>query len=215
MTAPTTYNGGGEDTSSTLPNMGYGTSPSISGNNGNDMYSPNPSPIGTTPTNPIPSSYGEGGYPVTFQNSADQMPNPSPVSGYSGLYPSISTQAPFDLFPSKFNSDTGIISESSNSPAVESSDLFFAKFPSVMPSPLPRETILVDYIFCLEHGILVPIFEVLSETSKSITQTLTELFNDDVQVMSDQWSIDEQHLRVLNVDTVWLESPPPKLECKF
>ena len=45
--------------------------------------------------------------------------------------------------------------------------------------------------------------------------TLTELFNDDVQVMSDQWTIDEQHLRVSNVDSVWLEFPPEKLECKF
>ena len=36
----------------------------------------------------------------------------------------------------------------------------------------------------------------------------------DVQVMSDQWTIDERHLRVSNVDSIWPEFLPPKLECK-
>ena len=88
---------------------------------------PNPSPFDTMDTIPIPSSNRAGRYLAPSQNSNDHRPNPSPLTEYSGLYRSISTQGSFDLFPSNFGNDTGIISESNNSHAVEKDDFFFNK----------------------------------------------------------------------------------------
>ena len=202
-------NGGDEYPSPTSLDAGYGTPQMPNDSNANGVYPPNPSPVGS----------GTGGYPVPSQNSGGQFqrptepqyPNTSPVKSYpsgtgggGGNYPGTATR------PTINNID-----QTDDFFNAEPSSGYNAGAPSSMPSPLPRDIVSVSFTFCLEHGILVPIFEVLSETSKSITKTLTELFNDDVQVMSDQWTIDEQHLRVSNVDSVWLEFPPPKLECKF
>ena len=87
--------------------------------------------------------------------------------------------------------------------------------PSSQPSLLPRDRSEVEYTFCLEHGMLLRMEQVLSETSENIKATLTELFEDDVQVMGNKWKIEEQHLRVTSIISTWIEKPPAGSECEL
>ena len=85
--------------------------------------------------------------------------------------------------------------------------------PSAQPSILPRDETEVVYTFCLDHDILIPMQDILNEASQSISSTIYELFQDDVQVMKNKWNIDEQHLYVESVASIWLENPPARYEC--
>eukprot|EP00554_Chaetoceros_debilis_P014309 CAMPEP_0194124942 /NCGR_PEP_ID=MMETSP0150-20130528/59201_1 /TAXON_ID=122233 /ORGANISM="Chaetoceros debilis, Strain MM31A-1" /LENGTH=2931 /DNA_ID=CAMNT_0038818727 /DNA_START=94 /DNA_END=8886 /DNA_ORIENTATION=- len=84
--------------------------------------------------------------------------------------------------------------------------------PTPSPTARPRLSVEVVFTFCLEHGILTPVYKLLRNTDKAINSLLTDKFLDDVVEIDKRWSVDEKHLEVESVNTAWLQDSP-NLEC--
>jgi hypothetical protein len=87
--------------------------------------------------------------------------------------------------------------------------------PTSMPTPKPRTTLSIDYLLCLEHGILTSPKKLTKRTQSEITSILDEKFIDNQMDIDTKWDVDETHLRVDNVASEFLAKPPDGFQCKF
>ena len=157
---------------------------------------------------------------ITPTTIITQTPSSSPRTPVIALRPTIQNEP---VLPTPKRTQQPTRQPTSTIVEVQHDDLFnpleahnqINTTPSAQPSILPRDETEVVYTFCLDHDILIPMQEVLNEASQSISKTIYDLFQDDVQVMKNQWNIDEQHLYIENVASIWLENPPARYECTY
>ena len=87
--------------------------------------------------------------------------------------------------------------------------------PTNMPTPKPRKNIAVDYLLCLEHGLLTSTKKLTMRTTEDIKTILDNRFKDKVADVDERWNVDETHLRVEEVTSKYLKDSPANFECEF
>ncbi len=87
--------------------------------------------------------------------------------------------------------------------------------PTNMPTPKPRLTLNVDYLLCLEHGLLTSTSKLTQRTEEEIVKILNNKFTDDLIDVDEKWGVDETHLRVEDVSSKYLLDAPGNFECEL